>query len=217
MTETAVGKDKGMDRAGAHRGISAVAAKATRFLRDRRGVAAIEFAFIVPVLLIMYFITMEASQAIETSKKVSRIGSMVADLITQQQTVVKADLDAIMKIGTSTLQPYNRSSPSIIITAIQITDEASPKVQVAWSRKLVGTTYSADAAVNSITTVPTTLKIRNTFLIRVESNLGYQPIITWSADSAQRLGLTSAFNNISMGETYYLRPRRSPTIPCSDC
>ncbi|TIV71910.1 MAG: pilus assembly protein, partial [Mesorhizobium sp.] len=68
--------------------------------RDRRGVAAIEFAFIVPVLLIMYFITMEASQAIETSKKVSRIGSMVADLVTQQQTVVKANLDAIMKIGT---------------------------------------------------------------------------------------------------------------------
>ncbi|AZO09875.1 MULTISPECIES: TadE/TadG family type IV pilus assembly protein [unclassified Mesorhizobium] len=206
-----------MYRAGAYRGISAITAKAMRFCRDRRGVAAIEFAFIVPVLLIMYFVTMEASQAIETSKKVSRIGSMVADLVTQQQSVVKADLDAIMKIGSSTLQPYNRSSPSIIITGIQITDEASPKVQVAWSRKLVGNTYSADAAKDSITTVPTTLKIRNTFLVRVESNLGYKPIITWSADDAQALGLTSAFSNISMGETYYLRPRRSPTVPCSDC
>ncbi|UCI07504.1 TadE/TadG family type IV pilus assembly protein [Mesorhizobium sp. B1-1-8] len=206
-----------MYRAGAQRGISAVMARAMRFCRDRRGVAAIEFAFIVPVLLIMYFITMEASQAIETSKKVSRIGSMVADLVTQQQTIVKADLDAIMKIGTSTLQPYNRSSPSIIITGIQITDEASPKVQVAWSRKVVGTTYSADAAKDSITTVPATLKIRNTFLVRVQSNLAYQPIITWSANNAKALGLTAAFNNISMGETYYLRPRRSPTIPCSDC
>jgi Flp pilus assembly protein TadG len=191
--------------------------RAMRFCRDRRGVAAIEFAFIVPVLLIMYFITMEASQAIETSKKVSRIGSMVADLVTQQQTVVSADLDAIMKIGTSTLQPYNRSLPTIIITAIQITDEASPKVQVVWSRKLVGSTYSADAAKDSATTVPATLKIRNTFLIRVESQLGYQPIIAWTADNAKPLGLTSAFSNISMGETYYLRPRRSPTIPCSNC
>ncbi|TIV67834.1 MAG: pilus assembly protein, partial [Mesorhizobium sp.] len=90
---------------GAHPGISAILAKVARFCRDRRGVAAIEFAFIVPVLLIMYFITMEASQAIETSKKVSRIGSMVADLVTQQPSVKTADLDAIMKIGTSTLQP----------------------------------------------------------------------------------------------------------------
>jgi Flp pilus assembly protein TadG len=206
-----------MHRAGAHWGISAIAAKVERFGRDRRGVAAIEFAFIVPVLLVMYFITMEASQAIETSKKVSRIGSMVADLVTQQQTVVKADLEAMMKIGTSTLQPYNRSSPTIIITGIQITDEASPRVLVAWSRKLVGTTYSADAAPNTITTVPATLKIRNTFLVRVESDLGYQPMITWSANNAQTLGLTSVFNNITMAETYYLRPRRSPTIPCSDC
>jgi len=206
-----------MHRAGAHWGISAIAAKIERFGRDRRGVAAIEFAFIVPVLLVMYFITMEASQAIETSKKVSRIGSMVADLVTQQQTVVKADLEAMMKIGTSTLQPYNRSSPTIIITGIQITDETSPRVLVAWSRKLVGTTYSADAAPNTITTVPATLRIRNTFLVRVESDLGYMPMITWSANNAQTLGLTSVFNNITMAETYYLRPRRSPTIPCSDC
>lgn len=203
-----------MHSAGALREISV---KVARFCRDRRGVAAIEFAFIVPVLLIMYFITMEASQAIETSKKVSRIGSMVADLVTQQQTVVKANLDAIMKIGGTTLLPYNRSLPTIIITGIQITDEASPRVLVAWSRKLVGTTYSADAAVNSITTVPAALQIRNTFLIRVESDLGYKPIIAWSASNSQGLGLTSAFSNISMSETYYLRPRRSPTIPCSDC
>ncbi|TGU85023.1 pilus assembly protein, partial [Mesorhizobium sp. M00.F.Ca.ET.151.01.1.1] len=93
----------------------------------------------------------------------------------------------------STLRPYNRSTPSIIITAIQITDETTPRVLVAWSRKLVGTTYSADAAVNSVTTVPATLKIRNTFLIRVESDLGYKPIIAWSASNSQALGLTSAF------------------------
>ncbi|MDX8493416.1 pilus assembly protein [Mesorhizobium sp. VK22B] len=209
-----------MHRAGAHRKISAIMAKVVRFCRDRQGVAAIEFAFIVPVLLIMYFITMEASQAIETSKKVSRIGSMVADLVTQQATVKKADLDAIMKIGVSTLQPYNRSTPTIIITGIQITDEASPKVKVAWSRKLVGTTYSADALKDSITTVPATLNIRNTFLVRVESDLEYEAMIAWSADgskASKALGLTSAFNHIPMGETYYLRPRRGPTVPCSDC
>ncbi|MEI9402438.1 TadE/TadG family type IV pilus assembly protein [Mesorhizobium argentiipisi] len=205
-----------MHSAGALRGISA---KVERFCRDRRGVAAIEFAFIVPVLLIMYFITMEASQAIETSKKVSRIGSMVADLVTQQQTVMTANLDAMMKIGTSTLRPYNRSLPTIIITGIQITDEASPKVQVAWSRKVVGTTYSADAKIGDPTTVPSTLKIRNTFLVRVESDLGYVPVIAWSENNNQQkaLGLLSTFSHINMSETYYLRPRRSPTIPCSDC
>lgn len=203
--------------AGAHPGIARIWSKAARFFADRRGVAAIEFAFIVPVLLVMYFTTMEASQAVETSKKVSRIGSMVADLVTQQQTIVKADIDAIMQIGTSTLQPYNRSVPNIIVTAIQVTTDATPRVQVVWSRKVVGGVNSVDAAANTLTTVPAPLMIAGTFLIRVQSSLAYQPIITWSAGGEQRLGLTSAFDTITMGETYYLRPRRSQTIPCGDC
>ncbi|MGX5842282.1 TadE/TadG family type IV pilus assembly protein [Mesorhizobium sp. ArgA1] len=206
-----------MYRAGAHQGFSGIWARAMRFCSDRRGVAAIEFAFIVPVLLVMYFVTMEASQAIETSKKVSRIGSMVADLVAQQTSVVAANIDAIMKIGTSTLQPYNRSTPTIVVTAIQVTTETPPKVKVVWSRKVVAGAYSVDAAKDTITTVPASLKTAGTFLIRVQSSLGYKPIITWSADSEKRLGLTSAFDTITMGETYYLRPRRVLELPCSDC
>ena len=52
---------------------------------DRRGVAAVEFALIAPLLLSMYFVTMEVSQGIEANKKVGRVGSIVADLVTQQQ------------------------------------------------------------------------------------------------------------------------------------
>jgi Flp pilus assembly protein TadG len=206
-----------MLRAGAQTVTASIRRRTLRLWQDRRGIAAIEFALIVPILLVMYFVTMEASQAIETNKKVSRIGNMVADLVTQQQSVVAADLDAIMKIGTSTLQPYNRSTPQIIITAIQVTTDATPKVQVVWSRKVVNGVSSVDAAKNTNTTVPDSLKIAGTFLIRVESDLTYQPIITWSADNEKRLGLTSAFDKISMSETYYLRPRKSQTIPCSDC
>jgi Flp pilus assembly protein TadG len=104
----------------------------SRFAGEQRGVAAIEFAFIAPVL-----VTMEVSQAIEVNKKIGRVGSMVADLVTQQQQETNTtELDAILRIGESILQPYNRSTSTITITAIQITDEEAPKVLVAWSRKL---------------------------------------------------------------------------------
>lgn len=188
-----------------------------RFLGDRRGVAAIEFAFIAPILLSLYFVTMEVAQGIETNKKVGRAGSMVADLITQQQEMSKADLDAIMQIGGSILQPYNRSQPKIIVTGIQITDEDSPKVLVAWSRKLEDGKFTRDAIAGTKTTVPANLKIRGTFLVRVESDLSYQPVLTWSADQKTSLGLMAAFDNIQMGESYYLRPRMSTDISCSDC
>ncbi|MBZ9683006.1 pilus assembly protein [Mesorhizobium sp. CO1-1-7] len=213
-----------MMRAGAHQGIaglwgkSMLWGKSIRFWSNRRGVAAVEFALIAPILLVMYFMTMEASQAIETSKKVSRVGSMVADLVTQQPTIAKVDLDAIMKIGTLTLQPYNRSVPDITITAIQVTTDATPQVLVVWSRKVVNGVNGVGATAGTATTVPASLRVPGTFLVRVDSTLAYKPIISWTTDSQQKLGFVETLaKGMTMSETYYLRPRRSVTIPCSDC
>lgn len=189
----------------------------TAFFSDRRGVAALEFALIVPLLMALYFVTMEVSQAIEANKKVSRVGHTVADLITQQQAIGKSELEAIMRIGEATLQPYNRSQPSISVTAIAISDEATPKVQVVWSRKLVNGAFSQGEIPGSTTTVPAALEIKGSFLVRAVSSLEYAPVITWAASSKQTLGLAAAFDGISMEETYYLRPRMSTSIPCSDC
>ena len=188
------------------------------FARDRRAVAAVEFALIAPVLLALYFVTMEVAQAIETNKKVSRVGSMVADLVTQQPSQMsRAELEAILQIGSAILQPYNRSQPAITVTGIYITDEVSPKAEVKWSRKLANGSFGQGPAKKSITTVPEDLKIRNTFLIRVASELDYRPIITWTAEKKTAMGLASAFDRIAMAEAYYLRPRMTETIECTGC
>ena len=195
--------------------------RARQFARDRRGVAALEFALIVPLLLCLYFVTMEVAQAIETNKKVGRVGSLVADLVAQMPDIPKSELEGIMRIGEATLQPYNRSAVNITVTAIEVTDDATPKVQVVWSRKLIDGVFSAGPAKEApITDLPPALKIKGSFLIRAESSLSYQPVLTWAAASAttkSQLGLAAIFASIPMKETYYLRPRRSNTIPCADC
>lgn len=192
--------------------------KARFMLRDRKGVAALEFALIVPLLLALYLVTMEVAQAIEVSKKVGRIGSMTADLVTQMPEMNKSEIEGIMRIGEATLQPYNRSKPSIVITALQVTDDTTPKVEVVWSRKLVNGDFSTGLAKGTLVTdLPPALKIKDTFIVRAESSLAYRPVITWAASSKDTLGLAAAFDGISMKETYYLRPRRSTSIPCTDC
>lgn len=188
------------------------------FLAERRGAAALEFAFVAPVMLSLYFVTMEVAQGIEGNKKVGRVSSMVADLVTQQQgDITRDDLDAIMKIGGAILYPYNRSQPKIVITAIKISDEDRPKARVVWSRKMVDGSFSRDQSANQLVTVPEKLNIRNTFLIRVASELEYRPVITWSAENKVPMGLTAAFDRIDMKETYYLSPRMSNEIECDDC
>ena len=185
-----------------------------RLAGDRRGSAAIEFAFIAPMLLTMYFVTMEFAPAIDSNKKVGRAASMIADLITQQQEITRSEIDAIIRIGEATLRPYARSSLNVTVTAITI-EEDGPVV--SWSRKLVDGVFSQDVAEGSATTVPPKLEIEGSFLIRVEAALDYQPMITWSEDAKEATGLLAAFDNIPMLETYYLRPRMSNTVPCDDC
>lgn len=188
-----------------------------RFGSDRRGIAAVEFALIAPLLLAMYFVTMEVAQAIETNKKVNRLSSMVADLVAQQLEVSTSDLDAIMKIGDSTLQPYGRTNPKIIITAIQMTTDKTPKAKVTWSRKVENGKYDKDAAKDTETTVPPDLNVAGSFLIRVQTDLDYRPVLTWAADGKKATGLTAAFDKLPFTETYYLRPRVTNTIPCTNC
>ncbi len=188
-----------------------------RAAADRKGVAAIEFAFIAPLLLTMYFVTMEIAPAIDANKKVGRAASMMADLVTQQQSISKSEVEAIMAIGEATLNPYSRTQLKVVITAIKISSDDTPTVKVAWSRKMVDGAFSQDAAKDSTTTVPETLRIKGSFLVRVETSLDYRPIITWTASEKQTTGLLAAFDNINMKETYYLRPRMSATIDCSTC
>ncbi|RST87501.1 pilus assembly protein [Aquibium carbonis] len=198
--------------------LSGLRAHFGRLGRDRKGVAAIEFAFIAPLLLVTYFMTMEVSQGLEVSKKTGRIAIIVGDLVTQQQSLNKADLDSIMRIGEAVIQPYSRSAPSVYVTAIEISDEEKPKATVAWSRKLVGGATSSYLPAGSIvTTVPQKLMIRNTFLIRAESKLEYTPVVVWSAGDSASFGMKSAFDKLDMSDRYFLRPRMSQKVGCNDC
>jgi Flp pilus assembly protein TadG len=173
---------------------------------------------VAPLLLSLYLVTLEVSQGIEANKKVGRVASMVADLVTQQSTSVPvAELNSIMQIGASILQPYDRTNPTIVITGIEITDEDTPRAIVRWSRKLVNGATSRDQADGTIVTIPSQLMIRNTFLVRVTSDLDYRPMITWTADQKAKIGLLGAFDNIQMSERYYLRPRMSARINCTGC
>jgi len=59
----------------------------------RKGVAAIEFAFIAPVVIVLFFGVIEGSAALSASRKTLLASTTLADLVAQETQVKKSDLD----------------------------------------------------------------------------------------------------------------------------
>jgi len=72
------------------------ATAAARFRNDEAGIAAIEFAFIAPVMLFMYFGMAEVATAISVDRNVSHSANVAGDLATQSQTISAAEMTEIM-------------------------------------------------------------------------------------------------------------------------
>ena len=108
-----------------HALMSSAKIRLSRFYAETNGAAAVEFAFIAPLLITMYLGTMEISQGIEINKKVGRSASLIGDIVAQHANLTKEDLDDIIKIGAAVLQPYERDAPTITISGIQIDADRS--------------------------------------------------------------------------------------------
>ena len=177
-----------------------------RILADKRGVAAVEFALIFPIMIALYLGSVEISGALQANKSVGKIASSVGDLITQQEEVTTTDLRSIAEIGEAILFPYTMTRPTIEMVGIQLDGSAAGRV--AWARSYANGSLRAHLRANAIINVPARLRIPNTFIVKATAKLAYRPVVTWSTPDG---------GSINMEETYYLRPRISGTVDCTNC
>lgn len=176
-----------------------------KFLSDRRGLGAVEFALIAPILLLIYLGSVDLADGVDTNKKVSRSASVLADLVARQLSVTTKDLNNMFNIGRASLLPYGRSSPKIRITAIRIDGTSTAKnltPKVDWSYANVADFAAKKGAVGDL---PSNLLSEGSYFIKVDVELDYKPLNAWISTS------------IPMRETYYLAPRYTNTTPCTNC
>ncbi len=78
----------------------------TSYLNAQSGVAAIEFAFILPVMLLLYFGMMDLTTLVVNNRKVTTVASAVADLTAQNRTtVLKPQVEDYMQVANLILNP----------------------------------------------------------------------------------------------------------------
>lgn len=185
-----------------------------RYRRNRDGVAAVEFALVVPLLLLLYLGTMEISSGVSLNKRVARVASTTADLVSQQTEIDRQGLEAIMEVGESILFPYRADTPRITIVGIDVDDDHPDGGQVVWSRRMnKDGSFDDGWPAGDFTWVPNRLRIDESFLVMVRVEIKYLPLITWVTER----NADGTAVGIDMAERYWFHPRLVDIIPCTDC
>lgn len=177
---------------------------ASRFAREARGVAAVEFAFIAPIMILLFVGTIELSAGISTNRKLSRVSSAVSDLITQSQSLTQNDIVSIMDISSKIMYPY-KETIEIEINGIEI---ASGQAKAKW-RCLLST--GSCSTVNQNYDVPTKIKKDGTFLVAAEVTATYTPSFGWAHYEKDK-GVYFSRTPIAMREELFLRPRIGSSV-----
>jgi len=184
-----------------------------RFIVSTRGVAAIEFAMILPVLLIMLLATFDAGRAIAVYMKVRSATFTMAAITNQYSTtspIQSADMTAITGATTAVLAPYSSSPVVVVISQLEITKAGNTTATVDWSATLNGTAL----AVGSTVTLPTTIASSTNIC---QSYTGKPPgcYLIYSQVSYQYTPVFGYFGKggITLSDTEFVTPRSSTCIP----
>src|SRR6516162_3630478 len=142
----------------------------TKFATDQGGGAAVEFAFILPVMLILYLGSVEICQMISVYRLVNLTTSTVTNLVAQYTTISASQvMPDILNASVQVLYPNPSANAAVVISCITI--DANGNAYIAWSQSLNRTARTAGHPI----TVPTALDIANTTVILGETTYSYTP------------------------------------------
>jgi Flp pilus assembly protein TadG len=172
-------------------------------IEDRRGIAATEFAVLVPIMLVMFFGVVEFSSGVAVDRKVTLMARTLSDLTSQSTSVASSDMTNFFAASNAIMTPYSPAPTRATISELYI-DPNTLVARVQWSNG------SSPRAVSSTVVVPSALAVAGTYLIYSEVSYRYTPAV----------GYVMSMSGVNMSDTSYTRPRQSTCVffsPATAC
>ncbi|MDP3544744.1 TadE/TadG family type IV pilus assembly protein [Phreatobacter sp. HK31-P] len=166
--------------------------------RDRRGVSAVEFALILPLMVTLFLATVETTQGLQADRKVSLAARTLSDLSSQATVISNTDMSNIMDATADIIAPFAMTQAQVVVTGIQ-TDILGVS-RVVWSDARNTTRYTCGQTM----TVPTELKPAigtAGFLVLAEVKFYYTPTVAYLISGT-----------ITLSDRLYTRPRIGETV-----
>jgi Flp pilus assembly protein TadG len=181
---------------------------------DTRGVSAVEFAMILPLMFLMFFGMLDLTNGFAVKRKVSQISQGIADLASRYTTLAETDVSNFFIIADTMLTPYDKAPLQASISQVYI-DPTSKTAKVVWTRGDFPIATDAKGnpvlrKVNDIVSVPTDLIVKdangnylpNQYLILGEANYKSVPTIGW----------VTSKGGVPLMNAMYTRPRQTSCV-----
>jgi len=175
-----------------------------KFFGDARGIAAVEFALLAPILISAFVGTFEISEAIIVNRKISSTASVLADLVSQEVDMSASRIADIFDATETVMSPYSADGLKIIVAAVGL-DPDDGKKKVMWSRANTGGGWTEGSA--PPVTIPADIDLTNQWIIVAQADFTYQAVFPVLAK--EMFGSPS----FEMESLVFLHPRNSATVP----
>jgi len=167
-----------------------------RIIKNKDGVAAIEFAFVAPVMIALYIGLAEVSLLISADRNVSHAASVTGDLATQEESLNLSEVEDIFNATLAVLGTNYTNSQRVSIDMISFeVDGAGNTQEVGYAKLGSGFNTKFDSAGTSAT------------LLNQTSGL-IVTRIKYEYHSPSRTYVKTP----SLTETFMLKPRKSKSI-----
>jgi Flp pilus assembly protein TadG len=166
-----------------------------RFAGERRGLAAVEFALLVPMLMTLYLGSVEVTTGVAIDRKVSLTAHALADLASQYTSISSSDMSNILNASTDIIAPYAPANLQVVVSELYI--NAQGQASVVWSDTLNGTALTVGQSV----TIPSSLAVPNSYLILGQAAYSYNPTYGYVMTGT-----------MTLNDQIFMSPRQSTSI-----
>jgi Flp pilus assembly protein TadG len=180
---------------------------------DQRGVAAVEFALLAPLMVMVYFGLSELTEGLMANRKTGHVASAIGDLTAQASSTTPAQLGDIFNVGASLMLPFPTTGGVLKQRVTSVTVDANNVPRVDWSQ---ASGYAARVR-GSAVVLPFAPKAHPTdpdtpFIGAGQSVVMAETHYAFTSPVARYLPKTSDLQGL-----VYLMPRSGVAVVCGAC